>query len=87
MVVTVRLAIGRKQREVKLIDMEMQDVEVLGILADPVEHEHVIGIGSRTLASRRNAIGVQPTRPRGRDQIAAGEQGHVVTQADQLVVR
>jgi len=29
----------------KLVDVEMQDVELVCMLAHPVEHEHVIGNG------------------------------------------
>ena len=32
-----------EQRKLKLVDMEVQDVEVVGPLAHAIEHQHVIG--------------------------------------------
>jgi hypothetical protein len=47
----------RKKRKMKLIGVEMQNVEFFRELADPVEHQHVIrGCVARTLLSRRNAM-------------------------------
>ena len=36
---------GAKQRKVKLVDMEMQDIELVGVAADTVQHQHMIGDG------------------------------------------
>ena len=73
-----------EQRELKLIDMEVQDVEVVGALAHAIEHQHVIG-------DRIDDAGVEPQRLGHagheigrRDRIAAGKQGHIVTQRDEL---
>ena len=74
-----------KQRKMELVDVEMQDVEFIRLLAHPVEHQHVVG-------NRVADIGVEPQRHRyarhqfgAGDRIAAGEQRHIVTQPDQLV--
>ena len=73
-----------KQREMELIDMEMQDVEILGPPAHAIKHQHVIG---NWIAH----AGVEPQR-RGyagheigcRDRIAARKQRHVMAEADQF---
>ena len=48
---------GPKQWKVKLIDVEVQNVELVREFAHAVEHQHAMGIGSLTLASSRNAVG------------------------------
>ena len=73
-----------KQREMELIDMEVQDVEVVGALAHAIEHQHVIG-------NRIADAGVEPQRlghaghqiGRG-DQIAARKQRHVMAERNQF---
>ncbi len=74
-----------KQRKVKLVDVEMQDVEILRIAADPVEHEHVVGdrvvdIGVETQRHRRAADQVG-----GGDRVPAGKQRHLVALPHQLI--
>ena len=69
----------------ELVDMEVQNVEIVGTFAHPVQHQHVI----------RNWIThvrVEPQRRRrathnacGRHGIAACEQSHVMTQADEFL--
>ena len=56
-----------EQREMKLIDMEVQNIKFLGGVADPVEHQHVVGNGIVD-------IGVEPDR-RGNaaDELRAGD--------------
>ena len=44
-----------EQREMKLVDVEVQDVEVVGALPHAVEHQHVIG-------NRIAHAGVEPQR-------------------------
>ena len=63
----------------------MQDVEILRIAADPVEHEHVVG-------NRVVDIGVETQRHRratdqvgGGDRVPAGKQRHLVALPDQLI--
>ena len=73
-----------EQREMELVDMEVQDVEVVGALAHAVQHQHVIG-------DRIADAGVEPQR-RGhaghqigrRDRIAAREQRHVMAERHQF---
>ena len=73
-----------KQREMKLIDMEVQNVELVGPLADAVEHQHIIG-------DRIAHVGVEPQRLRDagheggrRDGVAARKQGDVVAERHQF---
>jgi hypothetical protein len=79
-------AVGERmeQREMKEVDMEMQNVEFLDSLAHLVEHEHVVGDG--VLDGR-----IEPQRGHGAagelgggDGIAAGEQRHVVPELHQF---
>src|SRR5437868_1787571 len=65
--------------------MEMQDIEILRITADPVEHEHVVG-------DRIVDIGVEPQCHRratdqvgGGDRVPAGKQRHLVTLSHQFI--
>ena len=53
-----------KQWEMELIDVEMQDVKLVGSLADAIEHQHVVrdriahaGIETERLRDARNEIG------------------------------
>ena len=73
-----------EQREMKLVDVEMQDVEIVGALAHAIEHQHVIGNGIAH-------AGVEPQRLRHaghevgrRDRIAAGKQRHVMAERHQF---
>jgi hypothetical protein len=73
-----------EQRKLKLIDMEVQDVKVIGVLTHAIEHQHVIG-------DRIDDAGVEPQRLGHagheigrRDRIAAGKQGHIVAQRNKL---
>ena len=67
-----------------MINMEMQDVELVGEFADAVEHQHIVG----------NWIPYVRIKPqRGRytwyearrcDGVATREKGHIVTKANEL---
>jgi hypothetical protein len=70
--------------EMKLVDMEVQDIEIARAITDPVEHKHVIGDWIENFGSK-------PQRQRGAtyqlapgDRITAGKQRNVVAQPDQL---
>ena len=74
-----------KQRKMELVDVEVQDVEIVSTFAHSVQHQHVI-------RNRIAHVPVEPQRrrratdkPRGRHGIAAREQGHVMTQADEFL--
>ena len=74
-----------KQREVKLVDVEMQDIEFVGHLAHAVEHQHVvrnripyIRVQSQCHRHAAHQLGAG-------NRIAAGKQGHVVTLPNQFV--
>ena len=73
-----------KQRELKLVDMEVQDVELVGALAHAIEHQHVIG-------DRIDDAGIEPQRLGHagheigrRDRIAAGKQRDVMAERHEL---
>jgi hypothetical protein len=68
----------------ELIDMEVQDVEIVGTFAHTVQHQHRIW-------NRIAHVRVEPQggrratdKPRGGDGIAAREQRHVMAQAHKL---
>ena len=70
---------GSKKWKMELIDMEVENVEFFGAVADAIEHQHVIGDGIANIL-------VETEGPRGAgDQIgtrygvAACEQRYVVT--------
>ena len=44
-----------EQREMKLVDMEVQDVEIVGAFAHAVKHQHVVG-------DRIADVGIEPQR-------------------------
>ena len=74
-----------EQGKVKLVDVEMQNVEFVGALAHPIEHQHVVW-------NRVPHIGVEPERHGGTGhevgggyRVAARKQRHIVTQLDQFV--
>jgi len=74
-----------KQRKLKLVDMEVQDVEVAGALTYSIEHQHVIG-------SRIDHARVQPQCLRytghkisRRNRIAACKQGDIMAERHQLL--
>src|SRR6478672_958513 len=68
----------------KLVDMEVQNVKILGAVAHAVKHQHVVG-------NRIVDIGIEPERRRNAadelrasDGVTAGEQGHLVPHPHQL---
>jgi ABC-type microcin C transport system duplicated ATPase subunit YejF len=71
----------------KLVDVEMQDVELIGKLANAIEHQHVI-------RNRIADVGIEPQCLRGTahqlcggDRIRTGKQRYVVTQPDQFICK
>jgi hypothetical protein len=90
----VLAAMQRRQRaagliaengEMELVDVEVQDVELIGHAAHLVEHHHVMGDGiahGRVEAQRLGRTGHEPRRG---DRIAAGEQRDIVALCDQRV--
>ena len=74
-----------EQWEMKLIDMEVQKVELAGPLADAVEHQHIIG-------DRIAHVGVEPQRLRDagregsrRNGVAARKQRDIVAECHQFL--
>ena len=74
-----------EQREMELIDMEMQDVEVVGALADAIEHQHVIGDRIADAGVEPECLGHAGHEIGRRDRIAAREQRHVMAEANQFL--
>lgn len=73
------------QRVVQYVDMEMEDVELVGGRAHLLEHGDMKWnriLDARVEAKRRLATRLQPRR---RPQITAGEQRNVVTTPDQFL--
>ena len=58
---------------VLLVDMEVQNVEILGGVADPVKHQHVIGNGIVDVRVEPKRGGDTPDQLRIGYRIAAGE--------------
>ena len=68
----------------KLIDMEVQDVEVVGPLAHAIEHQHVIGNRIPDAGVEPQCLGHAGNEIGGRDRIAACKQRHLVAERHQL---
>ena len=74
-----------EQRKLELVDMEVQNVEILGALADAIEHQHVVGNGipdARVEPQRLRHAGHEIGR---RDRIAAREQCNLMAERHQLL--
>ena len=69
----------------KLIDVEMQDVELIGAARDLVEHQHVIGDDIADVGLEPQGAGNARHKLGRRDRIAAREQRHVVPELDQFL--
>ena len=79
----MRGGLSPRQREVPVIDVEVDEVEVLRLLKNLLQEEKVMGELVRT-----PVIEAQPLRARGHetsagDGIAAGEERHLMALADQ----
>src|SRR4030095_10435550 len=74
-----------KQREMKLVDMKMQNVECFRELAYPVEHQHVIGGRVADIAVEAQSHRCAAHELCSADGVRAREQGHLVTQSDQFI--
>ncbi len=73
-----------KQREMELIDMEMQDVEIAGLLAHAVEHQHVVGDRIADAGVEPQRLGHAGDEVGGGDRIAAREQCDLMAEVHQL---
>src|SRR5262249_51955572 len=75
----------RKQRKRVIVQVEMEDVEMVGSAPDLLQHRHVQShrIPHRTVEAKRP----RPDRfeASGGVGIAAGEQGHVVPEGDEFL--
>ena len=76
---------GAEQREVKLVDVEMENIELVGALPHPIEHKHVIGNGVAHVRVEPQRHGGARNEAGARYRVAACKQRHVVTEPDQLV--
>src|SRR5712671_1930808 len=75
----------REQREMKIVRVEMDDIEIIGAACHAMQHHQMLG-------ERIPALGIQPKRPlAARPQrrfglrISAGEQGHLVSLPNELL--
>ena len=73
-----------EQRELKLIDMEVQDVEIVGALAHAIEHQHVIGNRIADAGVEPQRLGHAGNEIGRRDRIAARKQRHFVAKRHQF---
>ena len=69
----------------KLVDVEMQNVEFFRELTHPVEHQHVIGDRVTDVPVETQCCGRAAHELGSGDGVRACEQGHLVTQSDQLI--
>ena len=74
-----------EQRKLKLVDMEVHDIEVVSALAHAIEHQHVIGNRVADAGVEPQRLGHARHQIRRRDRIAAREQRHVVAERHQLL--
>ena len=74
-----------KKRKMILIDVEMQNVEFFRELADPVEHQHVIRGCVADIAVEAQCHGRAAHQLGSGNGVRAREQGHFMTQSDQLI--
>jgi hypothetical protein len=68
----------------KLIDMEMQDVELVGAFADAIEHKHIIGNWILYVRIKPQRGRYTWHEARRRDRVATREKSHIVTKANEL---
>ena len=68
-----------KKRKMKLVDVEMQNVEFFRELTHPVEHQHVIGDRVTDISVEAQCCGRAAHELGSGDGVRACEQGHLVT--------
>ncbi len=74
-----------EDRKVEVIDVKMQHVELGGVRADLVEHQHVVGNGVADRRVETQRLGAARHEVRRGDGVAAREQRHIVAQRDQFL--
>ena len=74
-----------EKREVKLVDVEVEDVELVRHLTHAVEHQHVIRDGILYVGVEAQRHRHATHQVRAGNRIAAGKQRDVVTLPDQFV--
>jgi hypothetical protein len=82
--VTVRPAIGRNSGKMKLVDMEVQHVEIAGALAHAIEHQHVVRSSIADACVEAQCLGNAGHQIGRRNRIPACEQRHVMAKRHQL---
>jgi hypothetical protein len=68
----------------KLIDMEMQDVELVGAFADAIEHKHIVGNWIANVRIKPQCGRCTGYEAGGGNGVATGEKSHIVTKANEL---
>ena len=74
----------REQREGPVIDVEMQDVELVGPLEDFLEHHERVRVGVADALVEADRARRHGRQRRRRDGVAAGEKGYVMAERHQL---
>jgi hypothetical protein len=80
----VRVGEQPKEGKMELVDVEMENVELVGTFAHAIQHEHVVrnGVSHIRVESQRRRRATH--KPRRRHGIAAREQGDVMARADEF---
>jgi hypothetical protein len=68
----------------KVISMEMYDIEPRRLRGDPIEHDHMVDQGIEDRRIETQGLRANRFEPRGRLGIAAGEESHVMAAANQF---
>src|SRR5262249_35649325 len=74
-----------KQRKMKLVDVEVQNVELFGVLPHPVEHQHVIGNRVTNIVIETQRHGYARHQMGAGNGVPAREKRHLVAKSDQFV--
>jgi hypothetical protein len=79
-------AVGHRpeQWELKLVDVEVQNIEVAGVLAYTVEHQHIIGNWIFNSGIKPQGFWDAGHKGTGRNGITAGEKSDVVPECNQF---
>jgi hypothetical protein len=80
-----RRRLPREQRERVIVQVEVQDIEITGPAAHPLQHQHVQRIGVPDRSAQAQRLIPHRLEGCGRDRIAAREQCHLVTERDQFL--
>ena len=69
----------------KVVDVEVQDVEIVGFLKNPAHHYHVVGQGIGYIRVESQSPFTRRDKPCLGLAVSRSEQGHVMTHPNQLL--